>query len=215
MNNGKLIIDFKSFWHCGSGMSAGQKTDALIIRDSNNLPCVPGKTLKGILRDAACKAESFGWLDSLAIDLEQQSITDLLFGTRSGGDRSKTQPGCMQLTSAAFSEKESRWLAANPELIMHLTRMQHNTAIDHKTGSAKELSLRSMEVCVPTKLESYLTFNITSNQESTKRLQQNIQTLLPIIFSTILPLIENIGSGKQRGLGQVSVTYQSQQGDMA
>ena len=51
----KLIykIEFQSYWHIGSGLSTGTANDASLLKDRNNFPFIPGKTLKGLIRDAA------------------------------------------------------------------------------------------------------------------------------------------------------------------
>ena len=46
-------IEFFSLWHCGSGLAAGADVDERVIRDKDGLPYVPGRTVKGLLRDAA------------------------------------------------------------------------------------------------------------------------------------------------------------------
>ncbi|MDD2650440.1 MAG: RAMP superfamily CRISPR-associated protein, partial [Candidatus Cloacimonetes bacterium] len=46
-------VKFLSDWHCGSGLTSGSDVDALVIKDQNNLPIIPGKTIKGLLREAA------------------------------------------------------------------------------------------------------------------------------------------------------------------
>lgn len=48
-------IRMYSEWHCSSGLSTGAGDDLLVIRDERGLPFIPGKTLKGLLRDAAEK----------------------------------------------------------------------------------------------------------------------------------------------------------------
>ena len=45
-------IEFFSYWHCGSGQTAGADVDELVVRDVSGLPFVPGRTLKGLLREA-------------------------------------------------------------------------------------------------------------------------------------------------------------------
>lgn len=45
-------IEFFNEWHTGSGLSAGADVDDLVIKDKDNLPFVPGKTIKGLLRQA-------------------------------------------------------------------------------------------------------------------------------------------------------------------
>jgi len=44
-------ITFLSEWHAGSGLSSGAEADAVVIKDKNNLPYLPGKTIKGLLKD--------------------------------------------------------------------------------------------------------------------------------------------------------------------
>lgn len=48
----KYQIQFHSYWHCGSGLAAGAGVDALVVKDADGLPFVPGKTIKGLLREA-------------------------------------------------------------------------------------------------------------------------------------------------------------------
>lgn len=45
-------LKFYSEWHCGSGLGAGADVDALVVKDKNKLPYVPGKTIKGLIREA-------------------------------------------------------------------------------------------------------------------------------------------------------------------
>ena len=52
MSTIKYEIEFFSNWHCGSGLAAGADVDALVIKDQEGLPYIPGRTLKGLLREA-------------------------------------------------------------------------------------------------------------------------------------------------------------------
>ena len=45
-------LTFFTDWHCGSGLAAGADVDTLVVKDKNGLPFVPGKTLKGLIREA-------------------------------------------------------------------------------------------------------------------------------------------------------------------
>ena len=47
----KYKITFLSDWHAGSGLSSGADADEVVIKDDNNLPYLPGKTIKGLLKD--------------------------------------------------------------------------------------------------------------------------------------------------------------------
>ena len=55
----KYKVIFFTDWHCGSGLAAGADVDALVIKDSDGLPYIPGKTMKGLLREAAEEIVSF------------------------------------------------------------------------------------------------------------------------------------------------------------
>ena len=57
----QYTITFHSDWHCGSGLAAGADVDALAIKDKDNLPFIPGKTLKGLIRQAVEELVSFGY----------------------------------------------------------------------------------------------------------------------------------------------------------
>lgn len=71
-------IEFFSYWHCGSGLSAGADVDSLVIKDAKGMPFVPGKTIKGLIREAA------ETLNNLAPDrYPSQEIIDNIFGKRS------------------------------------------------------------------------------------------------------------------------------------
>lgn len=39
-------IEFLGHWHCGSGLAAG----ALVVKDAQGPPFVPGRTVKGLVR---------------------------------------------------------------------------------------------------------------------------------------------------------------------
>ena len=52
----KYTITMHSYWHCGSGLAAGSDVDALVVKDSNGLPFVPGKTMKGLVKEAVEEA---------------------------------------------------------------------------------------------------------------------------------------------------------------
>jgi len=68
-------IELFSYWHCGSGLSAGADVDSLVIKDAKGMPFVPGKTIKGLIREAAetliCLAPG---------RYPSQEIIDVIFG---------------------------------------------------------------------------------------------------------------------------------------
>ena len=125
-------IEFFSNWHCGSGLAAGADVDALVVKDQNGLPFVPGRTIKGLLRDAATE---LGYADVAICKV---------FGK--AGDRDN-QTGCAFFSNAVLSEHEAKEITRG-QLASHLYQTFASTAIDDN-GIAKDNSLRKIETVVP------------------------------------------------------------------
>lgn len=79
MNNIRYTIQFYSPWHCGSGLSAGADLDALVTKDKSKMPYIPGKTLKGLIREAV---EDYASLSGKLSD----EIINKTFGLESDAD---------------------------------------------------------------------------------------------------------------------------------
>ncbi len=47
-----LKFELSSYWHIGSGLGSDAIADAVVVRDVDQLPVLPGRTIKGLLRDA-------------------------------------------------------------------------------------------------------------------------------------------------------------------
>lgn len=137
MSTIKYTIEFFSNWHCGSGLAAGADVDALVIKDKHGLPYVPGRTLKGLLRDAA---------STLCDDTE--TINDI-FGVSGDNDGHKT--GLSFFTNATLPVDERQYILEQG-LTPHLYQSFASTKIDEK-GIAEDHTLRKIETVVPCKLE--------------------------------------------------------------
>lgn len=46
-------IEFLDYWHLSSGLSAGTKLDASVLKDEDGIPFAAGKTIKGLAREMA------------------------------------------------------------------------------------------------------------------------------------------------------------------
>jgi len=64
----KYEIKFHTDWHCGSGLAAGAGVDALTVKDKNGLPFIPGKTIKGLVREAVEEILFIGGKGEMAND---------------------------------------------------------------------------------------------------------------------------------------------------
>jgi len=132
-------IEFFSNWHCGSGLAAGADVDALVIKDSEGLPFVPGRTIKGLLRDAA---------DNL---YEESEMINTLFGI---SKKDIHQEGCAYFANAVLSDAESKYIVSQ-NLTRHLYQNFASTAIDDN-GIAKDNTLRKIETVVPCTLHGQI-----------------------------------------------------------
>ena len=172
----------QSYWHIGTGRGAGQNLDALVDKDPNGLPIIPGKMVKGMFRDAFYRLEAWQHID--------RESTTKLFGTRND-HHGKTTAG--QLLFSALSLPEADYLAQHPQLIAHLYSTHSSTAIDHGTGIAKDKSLRSQQVSIPLSLQGSIEWQPESEEP---QLLQKLQLAAS--------LITHIGANKSRGYGEVN-----------
>lgn len=138
MANVRYKITFYSNWHCGSGLAAGADTDELVIKDREGLPYVPGRTVKGLLREAATMLRQF-------MNISEESI-DRLFGQ--SGDAEDF--GCRSNVSFTDAElcRDERFNIIDNQLKEYLYMSVASTAIE-TDGIAKEHSLRKIETTIP------------------------------------------------------------------
>ena len=137
MSKIKYEIEFFSNWHCGSGLAAGADVDALVIKDKNGLPYVPGRTIKGLLREAA------------TILYHENEAIGNIFGI--SGDEDNHQTGCSFFGNATLPHAEYKYIVEQ-KLAPHLYQTFASTSID-ENGIAKDNTLRKIETVVPCKLE--------------------------------------------------------------
>lgn len=140
MTRATLTIQFLDWWQAGTGKSGEGDADMIAHRDEWGCPALPGSQLKGILREAA--RDRLGW--------NEDAITPYF-----GEAMNKGTPGLAQSGGLAFPENatltsaEQGWFHANKEARGALFSMLYATAIDVETGTAKDRSLRLIEVAVP------------------------------------------------------------------
>lgn len=148
MSTIRYTIEFFSNWHCGSGLAAGADVDALVIKDKNGLPYVPGRTIKGLLREA------------VSVLCEKKDTTNIIFGV--SGDKENHQTGCSFFGNATLPSSEYRYIVEQG-LTSHLYQTFASTQID-EDGIAKDNTLRKIETVVPCKLEGEI-LNVPEGSE--------------------------------------------------
>ncbi len=178
MNDITIKIEFFSPWNCSSGLSAGADADSLVIKDGNGLPYIPGKTVKGLIKEAV---EDYVALSGLTASLDEAFGKD----AEESADR-LPQKGYLFFSDATLERSEAQTILAN-NLSDYLYRNKVSTAIDQKTGMAQDHSLRTVEVAVPCTLYAHV---LHTDDE------------LAQIMGQALGLIKRMGTGRNRGMGR-------------
>ena len=184
-------IEFFTDWHCGAGLSAGAYVDALVVKDPDGLPFLPGRTIKGLLREAA---EDIVFLRSgNDNDLYKSSLDKVrkAFGYFDGIDLLGVGAlkGTAFVTDATLPEDESSAIVAG-NLQPYLFRTLSSTAIG-EDGIAVDKSLRRMEATVPCSLEGKI-LNLPDDDE------------LREIITDAMRYLKRLGQNRNRGLGRCS-----------
>lgn len=185
----KYKIEFFSEWHCGSGLAAGADVDALVIKDRNGLPFVPGKTIKGLLREAVEELVAFrGMSKSLLVTLFGNSVDR---NNKDGGQEIDTmQQGTVYFTDAVLVEEHQLLIRQE-----HLQEFMFNTVSSTRLtdeGVAQKHSLRRIQTVLPCVLYGEILDIPTSEMKQ--------------LLIEGLSMIKRLGVGRNRGLGRCLFT---------
>ncbi len=144
----KVVVEFLSDWHVGSGTGRQGLIDSLIRRDDDDLPYVPAKSLVGILRSSA---ETVAYaLDDGQDGGPWQMWVDWVFGdqpaVRSGPASQPPRPAHLSLGPARLSPAVRHHLRGSARARRTLTGLRPGVALDPETGVARPDMLRFVEV---------------------------------------------------------------------
>ncbi len=204
----KHFLSFRvlSYWHVASGRGSAEQADSVVVLDAAGLPVIPGRTVKGLVRDAFELAADVGAVGADRV-IE-------LFGSPSGGadpgedgderehsleeHRFDTVAGQLLFGSASLPEDWQRWAKAHrhksgapPAEVLELFQYVASTAIDAR-GVAQDHTLRTIQVVVP------MTLRAPVQGPADGRWVDELRT--------VLPLLRHMGSRRNRGYGRVEVT---------
>jgi CRISPR/Cas system CSM-associated protein Csm3 (group 7 of RAMP superfamily) len=176
-------IEFFTFWHTSSGLSGGTYADLLVNKTKGNLPYLPGKTLKGLLRDAA----------ECIHQLHPELVTSDFIIDVFGEDQQKKEKKKEVAREAKcfFSNgylSKTLQEGINKEDSDFLYQVISSTQIDD-SGQAVDHSLRQLEVTVP--LTLYAEVEDFPNQDNyIKQLER------------CMKYTRKLGLNRSRGLGR-------------
>ncbi len=176
-------IEFHTDWHCGSGLAAGADVDALVVKDENGMPFVPGKTMKGLIREAV---EEIRHLQGK--DLNDTELAEA-FGSEVEKEKYDVRRGTMFFANAELCKDEYDAIVSN-KAARFMYRDIASTAID-ENGIAKEHSLRKIEVVVPCTLHGAI-YGVPED-------------LVDEIKKSI-GFIKRMGQNRNRGLGRCTIS---------
>lgn len=186
MTNIKYKITFFSEWHAGSGLTSGSDLDALVIKDQQHLPFIPGKTLKGLLKEAA---EILKEIEGPPDDAFIKEVFGMESSKPDESPEASTQ-GSAHFTNAELSTAiKSKIL--HDELAGYLYRDVASTEIG-ASGVAKKHSLRRMETTIPVILEARI---LNIDEKYTSKMKDCFKW------------IKRLGQNRHRGLGRCSFEF--------
>ncbi|SFZ98430.1 DUF324 domain-containing protein [hydrothermal vent metagenome] len=184
----KYEIQFLDYWHMGSGLSFGAKLDSAVIRDKENIPYVPGKTIKGLVREMA---EEFGC----------DFLNHCFGGTTDDKEKcydeaKKNVEGTCYFSNAKIQETTKQQIITN-KLQDNLYSELASTKIGRKgnknetEGISVDNSLREIEVVIPISVFGEI------NDLDEKFIENMTKSLT---------MIKRMGLNRNRGLGRCQIS---------
>jgi CRISPR/Cas system CSM-associated protein Csm3 (group 7 of RAMP superfamily) len=189
METKEITVTIHSYWHIGSGYGRGADVDAEVLK-KDGLPFIPGRTLKGLLREGLQVAED-------AKIVKDGTVKKLFGAPAEKGNPDGSTPGILQFSDAEIPADESKWFKSKDgrEAAKYLYDTFGSTAIN-ADGTAKEHSLRIIELTVPMTLEA----RVSSSSHD-----KEVWGLLAEGFT----FVRGLGSHRNRGLGRCTIAWKS------
>lgn len=190
----RLRFELLGWWHAGTGRGDGARADAVVRRSHGGLPFLPGRTAKGLLRDACGTLRDLGRVRQ--DELVAWFGSELLSRTKDAEEEARytSVPGALRFSSATLGAEWEAWGASRGDTEDHrrlLFGTLASTAVDEE-GVARDATLRTIEVAVPVALIA------TVEGPDDPRWIAGVRESLP--------LIRAVGAHRTRGLGRVAVT---------
>ncbi len=199
MIKGKLTIRFLSDYSVGSGIGDGYHADSLIARDQDDIPYLPGRAIKGALREGAALISRY--------QKDFKKIDELFFGTRSY-DSDTNKSGIISVSSGRLSNDLRQLLLSyegqeRQEMVANLVQIRAQTALE-ENKQTKKGSLRGIECGVAgLEYEADISCEIPDGYDR----QFTEQYLFCVCAAA-----KGMGYGRSRGFGEAEYTLQFEDG---
>lgn len=192
-----LELEFLSDWHVGSGLGDGALADAILVRDVNGIPYIPGSAIKGALREGA-------WRMGLWDEFWRSALPDYFFGKTQTPDAPPTpnEPGVITVGSGCLPDDLQTWLTSQPvgirnDVVGDMTLLRRQTRLD-KTGQAVPHSLRAIECGIP---------GLKFRADFTAQIPPEAEAWFTRYLECVCASIKSMGADRARGLGTVRITF--------
>lgn len=173
---------------CGSGTGNGSSVDVCACFDECGLPIIPGRRLKGLLREKAYLLAENGFCTEANEAVDVADVENLFGGD--GGKASKIEVYDARFKNADEISCELADKFNPKEISQAFIAERFQTAID-ENGVAKERSLRTIETVLKgTEFSGVIKIKNATDSDVD-------------IIKNSLKLLRNIGLDKSRGLGEV------------
>ena len=203
---GNIRIRLMSDLCSGNGESAGNAIDNDICTDTYGFPYIPGKRLLGCLRESAVLLKKYGM-----VEVTDDVIRDM-FGDANGNEGklclgNAILPGIdsmhQYINSLKKDEKKAFLIRQSTEdkIIRGYTNVRGQTSID-QNGTAKTGSLRFIRV-----LNQYDTYTKQPIEFECDADTSRLSETQIKILENCCKSLRHIGMDRNRGLGNVWVTY--------
>lgn len=191
----KIVIKFLSEWQISSGIGDGYLADNKISRDSDGFPCIPGRAVKGALREGANLLAGCEGRDDL------KKVNELVFGTASDEDK-VNQSGIIRVGEAHLDEGLASILnsiddEAKQEALKDMISYRSETKLKEDKQVAIG-SLRRLECGIP-ELELEADIEIENSQHLSEK-------WLDSYLAAVCAAVKSIGGDRARGLGKCKIS---------
>ena len=187
-----------------AGIHEGVKDcDALVVRDWNGLPCIPGSSLKGVFREYLTQGkndsalnDALNWLLGRAAEKDDEGESE------GEGGAAIFEDAFLELPANFYQDCDTRFAHLpfwNPE---QLTYVEQHTSINRRTGAVNFSNLFNVEV-VPPGLSFDVRFVVDHGQHSI----DGVKRLLKVLAAFNLDLVHGpprLGSNTSNGWGRMS-----------
>ncbi|MFD7659214.1 RAMP superfamily CRISPR-associated protein, partial [Actinosynnema sp. NPDC059797] len=196
-----VLVRTLSDWRVGTGRGVPGDLDAVVRRDGDGLPYLPGTSLTGVLREA-CWVVALA-LDDGAPDGVWQRWHTRVFGTApdlpGGRDGDRLHPALLGLGPARLAgEVRDAVLAADAADSLVTRRV--GVAIDQATGRAVDAALRMVQVA-RAGLDLHAQLTLEPMPQSA-----DARTAVTALLVSGAAWCTQVGADRRRGLGRVAIT---------